>query len=91
MSWGNYELKCPECDGYGEVVCSECDSEHECDACNGTGLDFEKVDIEAFQEATKKAFAGTTASWELIEDDVWVGREGDNGAKVYYRDFLRKT
>jgi len=87
--WANYEHKCHNCDGYGEIVCSECDSEHECVECSGTGIDPEKVNLEAFNEATKKAFAGCTSSWEIIENDVWIGRQGENGAKVYYRDFLR--
>ena len=90
MSWGNYEYKCPECDGYGERICDDCGSEVECEACHGMGLDPEKIDVDAFSAATKAAFAGTTSSWELIENEVWVGREAENGAKVYYRDFLRK-
>ena len=79
MSWGNYEFKCPECMGAGEVVCGQCDCEHECDSCDGEGVDTERVDLPAFKAACVKAF----------ENEIWVGREADNGAKVYYRDFLR--
>lgn len=29
---------CPTCEGSGEVTCSECNHEHDCDDCHGSGL-----------------------------------------------------
>lgn len=45
------DLLCPECDGDGEYPCETCGCVNECDYCEGTGYDPEKVDVDAYKAA----------------------------------------
>lgn len=78
---------CPECRGNVEVRCYHCGGDMDCEACDGTGLDAEKIDLEAWDRETRRK--GMTK--ELVEDGVYVGRANMNGTeKLYYRDYERK-
>ncbi len=91
MSWNNFEHKCRECDGQGEIACDECGSPHECTECEGEGIDPDLVDLAAFRAAARLAFTGCNGAGALVENDVWVGEQSDDHKiKVYYRDFLKK-
>jgi len=102
----NFEFKCQECDGHQQMICECCNSEADCESCDGEGVDVDKVDIEKFDEACMAAHTAANGcvggSCALIEDigprlRVWVGRCGldkDHNhihiQKVYYRDFLKQ-
>lgn len=96
MKWNNHPFVCPECDGEGEVECCCCDNETECEACNGTGLDDDRIDVAAFTAAVNElhegAPVGVPMSWEWIDPatGAWLGRESPAG-RVAYADFARKT
>lgn len=83
-----YEDKCPECDGDGVVMCDCCDSEKDCEICNGEGIDPAALDLDKFNEAARTLFHGNSpdGTWELIENKIWVGRTNGK-ANIYYRDF----
>lgn len=52
------KFACPECKGRKEVQCCECGSDIECEACNGSGLDTDIIDVQAFNAACREAFYG---------------------------------
>jgi len=69
----NYE--CPDCDGCGVSKCECCQHERTCEECHGTGIDADKVNIDAFKAAQKdlvRAYGG--ASWAIKENGLTVGR-----------------
>jgi len=90
MSWKNYDFKCDECKGQGEVACGECGYEHECEECSGRGINPHQVDLEAFRlaeaEMAKKG-EPNEGTWEIIENGKWVGRQ-NKSHKLYYANFL---
>jgi hypothetical protein len=73
MSYGPYA--CPVCRGYGEVVCTCCGSEVDCEHCDGRCYDPDKIDLDAYDAACKKldaasAAAGRTAlSWAAQDEN----------------------
>ncbi len=50
------KYSCPECHGSKEVDCCECGHTVDCDACDGSGLNGELIDIKAFKKADYEAF-----------------------------------
>lgn len=95
MGWlGESPYNCPACNGDGDVECQCCGCETECDECDGTGWDPEKIDIEAFKKAetalNKRVFgSGAMAgTYEWIENGVRLGRTSKNCGSVRASDFL---
>jgi hypothetical protein len=93
VSWRNYpsEFICPACDGEGETICGCCDNTTDCDECDGrgmVGIDFERMNREIAE--SYKANQCRSGSWELIENEEWVGRT-DGVGKWYYRDYQCAT
>ncbi len=57
------EEDCEECDGSGEVTCSECGQVYDCDKCGGTGKSVSARDLyEAQLKADKEKLARFLAS-----------------------------
>lgn len=89
-----YQYPCPWCDD-GVADCECCGQETKCTACDGTGLDANRLDIEKFKDARRamwKAHGGSGRS--LVENGVVVGACGGIlGAppvwSLRYDDFLR--
>lgn len=83
---------CPACLGGGEATCECCDSDIKCTRCNGTGINRDAVDLDAFEKAEsakRKEHGG--GSWSIVEDREVVGRQGGGTLvtpawKLYYRD-----
>ena len=69
------DYNCPECEGSGEVVCPHCEvTEEDCDACVGTGLDPDKIDVDSFRTDSDEFTKQHGRSWDLIVDGQWLGR-----------------
>lgn len=87
------KYECIGCYGTGAVACPCCGEEAECEQCDGTGIDADKVDIEAFRSECDRLF--TLASWDYLEDELIAGRCGGDVVgevqwTVRYDDFLKK-
>lgn len=88
MPESGYE--CPECDGSGWTECEWCGHEEECQACDGTGLDGDKIDLAAFVLAEDElAMRGGAMTWEWAEGEKELGRQNGVG-RVAYADFKVK-
>lgn len=91
----NYQYPCPDCFGSGETECDCCGAESCCEACDGSGIDTERIDLKAFNtNAEEKAREHGGTSWEIVENRVYVGRQGGSlgnppAWQLFYRDFLR--
>ena len=81
----NSEFACRLCRGLGEVMCSCCGSEVDCNGCDGTGWDKRRVDVDAFQAACRHM---TGCTWEWIEGGVRLGRRSENET-VAVANFVR--
>lgn len=84
---------CVYCAGTGEGYCPCCGEDKECEQCEGTGIDSDKVDIEAFRSECDRLF--TQSSWDYLEDGITAGRcggdlVGEAQWTVRYDDFLKK-
>lgn len=80
---------CPECGGRGVIECPECGVPHDCEACQGCGLDPDRVDVSAYLSATGDLQAETGLTWGLIEDGEMIGRTSAVG-NVRITDFLKQ-
>lgn len=85
MRYGNYT--CTDCSGIGESECFECGQDRECEACDGTGLDSDQLDIAAYQAANRRMMAEARSSDSLKEHGVTVGRLYANGKKLLFASF----
>ena len=82
------DFDCPECDGNGEVICSECGiTEYDCDVCEGTGLDPAKIDVAAYAKDNEAFTKQHGRSWEWIVDGQWLGRAA-KGATLSIHPYL---
>ncbi len=85
--------QCPECDGDGEEECYHCGNMMDCEACDGTGLDDSKIDVEAFKKAERSFNYNSEgqfiSSWDMVDSDgTTIGRQRADGAKLRYDQFL---
>lgn len=89
----NKPFACGRCFGSGSCSCDSCGGDTDCDECQGTGIDLDKVDYAAFRSAVRplwKKHGG--AAWDLVENGEVVGRAGGELGKppawqVRYADF----
>ena len=82
----NNPYACEFC-SYGTATCDCCGSDIDCEECEGTGLNDDLIDVEAFNNACDAAFV-SVPSWAWIENKAWLGR-ASNTVKVAYEDFKR--
>ena len=66
---------CQKCRGHAEVECGECGSTIDCDHCNGTGYDSEKVDVERWAVDVHQLTMETGSSRGVVVDGSIVGQE----------------
>lgn len=90
MSLPDNPYGCSECEGEGEVECDCCGSEVTCEACKGSGLDPDLIDIKAWEAAANALTRKHGCSWAWVDRDtgVYLGREGTDGDRIAYADFL---
>ena len=61
------EVKCPKCDGEGEIVCDYCDHTHECDYCDGDGwMETRQTGKKVFDEYARVQIGGIRFSCRNI-------------------------
>ena len=80
---------CPACDGKCVTHCPHCDSEIDCEECNGSGLDAAKIDVKSFlaAEMELRRRTGSTRPW--AEGEFIVGRRSKTET-LAYADFAKK-
>ncbi|NLA67985.1 MAG: hypothetical protein GX856_07055 [Gammaproteobacteria bacterium] len=84
-------VDCPECDGEGDVECSCCGHERECDLCDGRG----RVEWSELDEGQKRRLVHRGAYAKAVLEDAfawagWLGRDAVSelfhaGFRVYSR------
>lgn len=96
MSITDKDLLCPACKGVGDVPCDcgcpNCEGEAFCDECNGTSINTEHVDLDAWEVAvdTLRTDLGYTPRRALRTNGLWVGLAAYGGRKhvIYLKDYL---
>ncbi len=84
-------LSCPECSGDGNIECSECGVERECDHCRGTGYDPEVVDLDRWLAGRKKFLKRWGGAVGMFEEGQRVGLETfHRNAAIDVRNYLRE-
>lgn len=87
------EFSCPECHGSGVMLCRCCDSELDCESCDGSKLDVDRIDVEAYEiacEAMRSSVDGNRrGQWDWIEGGKWLGRR-TNVETVAIADFQKE-
>ncbi len=84
-------LSCPECKGDGNIECSECGAEHECDHCRGTGYNPEVVDLDCWLAGRKTFLERWGGAVGMFDQGLRVGLESLQGnAAIDVRNYLRE-
>lgn len=83
---------CPECDGAGIVECPHCDQDMDCEVCDGSGLDHDRLDYCAYSVALN-ALAVTSghkrpSPW--VENGIQLGMQTGCG-KVAFADYSQEA
>jgi hypothetical protein len=81
------QFACPDCGGSGVAECRECGRDVDCDVCDGSGLDPDKIDLAAWLAADDAFIRRHGTSWAWIVRGEWLGRMSPSGEALSYRRF----
>jgi hypothetical protein len=84
---------CPDCGGWRVVECDCCGNEQDCEECKGTGLDPDRIDVEAYEaDCAAMHKSGGGSSWSLQDKQhMTIGRTNERGDKVLIETYLLKA